>query len=431
MSARAKSNGNGDIALPEPARKQLLDLAADLVGRLPADEVPAGLRAIARFAPAKRKRLGAVALRATLDGDEAFRAKVADAVVTASPALAESVAAGATAASDPLDVIVVAYLTRPDGWAELIEKETARWSADRSGTADEAEVRQLREEVARLRATVRTEPARVKQAVADALTAADQALAEARRNLRDRTRDLRAAERGRDAATAARDELQRRLDAQAATHDAELRRLRTRLADLERTAEAARRDVRNERELDEARLWLLTETLVQAAGGLRRELSLAPPSTAPADTVAASTGGTAARTASDAAGLERLLALPNVHLIIDGYNVTKSGYGEQALADQRTRLIGQLAGLAGRAAVEITVAFDGGRRPTMQPATPRGVRVLFSQDEIADDLIRRLVAAEPPGRPVVVVTSDQQIVTDVTRAGAWTAPSAALLALLG
>jgi predicted RNA-binding protein with PIN domain len=123
--------------------------------------------------------------------------------------------------------------------------------------------------------------------------------------------------------------------------------------------------------------------------------------------------------------------LPNVHLIVDGYNVTKAGYGEQALADQRARLIGQLAGLAARAGAEVTVAFDGGRRPASQPVTPRGVRVLFSEGEIADDLIRRLVSAEPAGRPLIVVTSDQQIITDVTRAGAWTAPSAVLLALLG
>jgi predicted RNA-binding protein with PIN domain len=137
------------------------------------------------------------------------------------------------------------------------------------------------------------------------------------------------------------------------------------------------------------------------------------------------------RSVTDAAVLDRLLALPAAHLIVDGYNVTKTGYGEQSLADQRSRLIGQLAGLSARSGAEVTVAFDGGRRPTVQPATPRGVRVLFSQDEIADDLIRRLVAAEPPGRAVIVVTSDQQIVSDVSRAGAWTAPSAVLLALVG
>jgi predicted RNA-binding protein with PIN domain len=60
------------------------------------------------------------------------------------------------------------------------------------------------------------------------------------------------------------------------------------------------------------------------------------------------------------------------------------------------------------------------------------VRVLFSApDEIADDLIRRLVAAEPAGRPMVVVTSDRAVVTDVSRAGAWTVPSGTLLGRLG
>jgi predicted RNA-binding protein with PIN domain len=91
-----------------------------------------------------------------------------------------------------------------------------------------------------------------------------------------------------------------------------------------------------------------------------------------------------------------------------------------------------MATLASRCGAEVTVAFDGGARPPAQPAVPRGVRVLFSgAHEIADDLIRRLVAAEPDGRPVVVVTSDQQVVTDVQRAGAWTVPSAVLLARLG
>jgi predicted RNA-binding protein with PIN domain len=91
-----------------------------------------------------------------------------------------------------------------------------------------------------------------------------------------------------------------------------------------------------------------------------------------------------------------------------------------------------MAALAGRSGAEITIAFDGGTKPPAQPRTPRGVRVLFSSaGEIADDLIRRLVAAEPPGRPIVVVTSDEQIVSDVLRAGAWAVPAAVLLARLG
>ena len=70
-------------------------------------------------------------------------------------------------------------------------------------------------------------------------------------------------------------------------------------------------------------------------------------------------------------------------------------------------------------------------RSPAQPRTPRGVRVLFSApDELADDLIRRLVAAEPGGRAVLVVTADQQVVRDVRARAAWTVPSAVLLSRL-
>jgi predicted RNA-binding protein with PIN domain len=74
------------------------------------------------------------------------------------------------------------------------------------------------------------------------------------------------------------------------------------------------------------------------------------------------------------------------------------------------------------------VVFDGANRPPAMPAAPRGVRVLFSAPgEIADDVIRRLVAAEPEGRPLAVVSSDKEVANDVTRAGAYAVPSALLL----
>jgi predicted RNA-binding protein with PIN domain len=152
----------------------------------------------------------------------------------------------------------------------------------------------------------------------------------------------------------------------------------------------------------------------------------------PADSVGSAGAGAGRRSVDDPAALDRLLSMPQAHLVIDGYNVTKTGYGELALSDQRERLLAALAALAGRSGVEITVAFDGGTRPAVQPRTPRGVRVLFSAGEqIADDLIRSLVDAEPAGRAVIVVTSDQQVVADVRRAGAWTVPSAVFLARLG
>jgi predicted RNA-binding protein with PIN domain len=179
-------------------------------------------------------------------------------------------------------------------------------------------------------------------------------------------------------------------------------------------------------------LGLLVDTLADAAAGIRRELSLAPSTVRPGDTVVSVDGAPPSRRADDPIAVERLLALPNVHVIVDGYNVTKTGYGELPLADQRARLVASMSAVVARSRAEVTVAFDGGAKPPAQPPTPRGVRVLFSAaDEIADDLIRRLVAAEPQGRPVVVVTSDQQVVTDVLAAGAWAVPSAVFLARIG
>src|SRR5206468_11001984 len=180
--------------------------------------------------------------------------------------------------------------------------------------------------LAELRAQVRGEPARLREAMAAAGAEAEAELAALRRSLRDRTRELRAAERDRDAAGAAEAELRARVEGLAAAHDAELRRLRSRQAETERAAESARRDLRTERDIDDARLWLLIDTLVQAATGVRRELSLSPLQVRPADAVQSAEPSTGRRVAADPAALDRLLALPNVHVIIDGYNVTKTGY---------------------------------------------------------------------------------------------------------
>lgn len=423
-----------ELALVEPARNQVLGLAAEVLGRLPTEEIPSALRPFARFAPGKRRRLGAGALAAALDADDQFRARVAETLVEAAPELTAAVRGGQPpAAADPIDVAVVAYLTRPARWQDVLAAATRRWVAEHGPVAGRSEeLDRLRAELAELRAQARGESARIKEAVAAAAADAQAEIAALRRRLRERTRELRAAEQERAAAEQAATQLRAELAAAASAHEAELRRHRARHADVTRSAESARREARLEREIDDARLWLLIDTLVQAASGLRRELSLPPSELRPADAVEAAAKVAARRTATDPGALDRLLALPNVHLVIDGYNVTKTGYDDLALADQRGRLIGALAPLAAQSGAEITVAFDGGAKPPVQPVTPRGVRVLFSAaDETADDLIRRLVAAEPAGRPVVVVSSDREIATDVGRAGAWTVPSAVLLARLG
>ncbi|MFN2517951.1 MAG: NYN domain-containing protein [Jatrophihabitantaceae bacterium] len=421
------------VGLTEPARQRLVLIAADVLAQLPPDEVPAALRTIARFTPARRARLGAAMLAAALDADSDFRGKVADVVTAASPQLAQAVREGSsTAASDPVDTAIIAYLPRPEGWTGTLTQANTRWADARGqGDASTEQLSRLREELAELRAKAKGEPARLRKALQDAEQASAVELSDLRRQLRARTAQLRAATQQVEEAQAALADAQDRIEALASTHETELRRGRSRIIELERMAEATRRGARADRDVDDARLWLLVNSLTEAAAGIRRELSLPPPALRPGDTIASGRPGARSRRADDPNALDGLLALPHVHVIVDGYNVTKTGYGELPLSDQRLRLIGAMATLAGRCGAEVTIAFDGGERPPAQPPVPRGVRVLFSAaDEIADDLIRRLVAAEPEGRPIVVVTSDQQVVTDVQRAGAWTVPSAVLLARL-
>ncbi len=428
------------VVLAEPVRQRLLQLAAEVLGRLQPDEVPASLRVVARFTPARRARRGSVALAAALDADDGFRNRVAEVVAEAAAQLVDALHAGtSTAASDPVDTAVVAYLVRPQGWREVVADASARWTAERAGReagAGAEELARVRDEVADLRARARGEAARVRAALDTAGAEIHAEAEQLRRTLRLRTGELRAAERARDEASARVAAVERRAADAQASHDDGIKAVQARVKELERGVEGTRRATRLARDLDDARVRLLLDTMTGAAAGLRRELALPAGTLRPADALAlvqgtAGQAGDANRTAVDVAALDRLLELPQVHVVVDGYNVTKTGYPDLPLVGQRNRLVTALAALQARTGVEITVAFDGSARPPSQPRAPRGVRVLFSaEDELADDLIRRLVAAEPQGRAVVVVTTDAAIVSDVLVAGAWTVPSVVLVARL-
>ncbi|NEA25302.1 NYN domain-containing protein, partial [Actinomadura bangladeshensis] len=207
-------------------------------------------------------------------------------------------------------------------------------------------------------------------------------------------------------------------------------------AQAEAAAEVAKRAAREGRNVDDVRLRMLLDTLVDAAQGVRRELALPSTIGRPADLV----GGQAHRAMpgralsdGDPQLLDRLLTLPQVHLVVDGYNVTKTGYGELPLSDQRSRLVSGLGGLAAQTRAEVTCVFDGAELDApVAIVAPRGVRVKFSAPgQTADELIGELVRAEPPGRPVVVVSSDREVADAARRAQARPCPSTLLLRRLG
>ena len=175
------------VVLVEEARRQVIEIAAQVVGAMPADELPASLRPIARFTAAKRARLGGPALAAAVESNPSFRHRLADLVSQTSPDLAAAVASGEIPpAAEPADVITVAYLVRPDGWQSIIAAATPAESAPPG-----EEVDRLRGELADLRRSNRAEADRRRDELAEALGRAD-ASARELRSARAEARALRA-----------------------------------------------------------------------------------------------------------------------------------------------------------------------------------------------------------------------------------------------
>jgi predicted RNA-binding protein with PIN domain len=418
-------------ALPDGLRVRLAELAADALGEMAKVDVPQQLRPVARFAPTKRARLGGSTLIAGLKTSANFRTAVVEWLRKNRPSTLEitapdpiAAAAAAVLLGDEVATHYVELVARRAGDAALrLERDAAVLKAER-----------MEAELARLRAE-RAETTGVAEKIREE---AEVELERLRKRLREQGVKLKEAkDRAESAATEvaqARAEAQAQLVRLTAERDRERERAEMERAKAQRAdAEVARQSAREARQADEVRLALLVDTLDGAVNGLRRELALGGTGPRPADLVrgASAAQGTVGRV-EDPAALDRLLALPAVHLIVDGYNVTKTGYAELSLSDQRDRLVHQLAVLAARTGAEVTLVFDGAGVVAVPAAAPRGVRVLFSDPGVlADDVIRALVTAEPEGRPVVVVTSDRAVADSVRRRGAHPVPSAVLLSRLG
>ncbi|WP_210648556.1 NYN domain-containing protein [Nocardioides sp. SYSU D00065] len=405
--------------LPERLRLRVVALvAAVLPSVVP---VPPSLRKVAGFAPARRARLGAGVIWDAL-ADEAFRERAA-----------VQVAALPVSTADPVDLAARAWLTRDDGWESMVagvveSLDTAEDDEDRA----RAELGRLVAQVASLQA----ELASVRSGHRDELERLRGDHKVLRQRLGEARSQLKAAEHERDAAYAARDEAVAAADAATRAAEAEVRRVRAQLEAAESGLAASRRDARSERDSATVRARLLLDAVVESATGLRRELGLPAVDGAPADSVEAELAGVEAAPASAAPMsstlLEQVLGMPRARLLVDGYNVTKQAWPTASLEAQRSRLVAALGPLVARTGAETTVVFDAAESMTrtVMPA-PRGVRVVFSpQGVIADDVIRQLVAAEPRGRVVAVVTDDRALGGDVVRSGARAVPASALLGII-
>jgi predicted RNA-binding protein with PIN domain len=100
------------------------------------------------------------------------------------------------------------------------------------------------------------------------------------------------------------------------------------------------------------------------------------------------------------------------HLIVDGYNLARSGalpLAEDPVSEEgRKELCELLAEYAGRKGFRLTVVFDGrgaGKQVRNRTAFKGGTAIFSSASESADDVIRDIAGKAPAG--TVVITSDR------------------------
>jgi predicted RNA-binding protein with PIN domain len=406
-------------------RERLAVLAAAALPTLARADVPATVAHLGRFTAVKRARLGAPVLVAALVEHPRFRVAVLE-HARAQPSCEldpdgpepARAAAAAVLLADPRAAQLVTAAAEIDLAAGLrAELDGAR-----------REIRRVRGELERVTAELtRARSVGVSAVVDDGTDKLRQRLREQGRRLREATDALARVEPVASVPTAELDQV--RAERDEALADVAAQRVRAERAEAAR--DVALRADRAARDADELRLALLLDTLGGVAAGLRHELGVRVGTTGarPADGLTGAAPVPVGRRLGDLAALDRALALTNTHLVVDGYNVTKTGYPQLELVAQRDRLVRDLGLLAARTSAEVTVVFDGAAVTARGGQVwARGVRVLFSAaGVIADDVVGDVVAAEPVGRPLVVASSDREVADAARARGAHTVASAVLV----
>jgi predicted RNA-binding protein with PIN domain len=311
---------------------------------------------------------------------------------------------------------------REDGWEDAL--------AEMAGPAERADpatgLRDALQRESEKTAAAKDEARRVKESSRKSLDDARSANKELRKELEDARRE--AAARAAEAAEA-RAEAER---AAASADKLERRARKDATAAEERAREATQqlRAVRKELNAARRRIAELEASLEKAAAQRKAPARRAAkePERGPRRPLPVPKG----RLADDPLTLDAWLDAPGVHLLVDGYNVTKSpgGYPDLDLPSQRERLIEQLERLALKKNAPTTVVFDGSDVPPGRSRLARTrVRVEYSRPgEIADDHLIAKLASLPPD-PVVLVTGDRELQERAGAEGATIAVAAQLLEL--
>jgi predicted RNA-binding protein with PIN domain len=429
--------------LPEKLLAGYLDAALDTLRAADPADLPGALRQYQTWTPRRLRHPRVLGLvRRTLDLDQSFRDAVDKRVLDEEQTLARLLRGGRHAEA-------LASGEAPEMVARVGLALGADGAAAVGAAVEAAATSQAQAEAAAVRSALAGAESELDAARARADAEAADARA-AREELRAARDELRRAERERRALVDRVGGLERELARAEASlrvarseAAAEQRRLGGRVAELQaRLAEVQRkyRSLRRSTGQVDPVLAEAVGALERDLGALRRAAGLAgegePAAAAPAARRPERReplpvpGG---RGADDAETLAAWMAADGVLVLVDGYNVTKHplGFPDRDLEDQRTLLLDLCRRLARRFGAAVTVVFDGGTVEPIPTRLPLGpVEVVFTDaGRTADDEIVARTNATPPERPVVVVTSDNELRERVGALGASVTRSPALLGL--
>ena len=399
--------------LPDDVSASLARSLGAYIRATPAQELPPPLRRFRGFTPKGVGRHRSTLLDA-LD-DQALRARVAEWLDDDRDSLRK----------DDKELLRLAC-ARPEGWLQRLKDESQLdgRTAKANASVERDDDRLVERERARAR-KAKEDARRVKEQLTEELRQERTRSEELMKELNALRHRLALAEQGTTSASAALDgaraqlereqrKARRRLEAATAANE----QLKSALKEVKKESSALSRRVSQlERELDDVRA---------RPKSARAPRPRAARARAPLD-VPKGLVDDAPET------LDRWLSTPDVHLVVDGYNVSKTqgGYAGLDLEGQRERLVDEISRLARRKSITATVVFDGSDIPPGMSRRRRGgARVEYSKPpETADDHLIALVAGLPPV-PVIVATSDRDLQERARTLGATIATSPQLLSLI-
>ena len=415
------AGSSASAALPEGAARTIAKGVAAYVRATPATELPPALAALKKTVQtSKGEGRHRDRLLAVLD-DEALRALVVEWLEEGKPPLGKAEVETLKLAAE-----------RPEGWMDrLTEKAPKRAAAAATDASPEvAELLRKLEREKEAHRKAREEAKRAKEAERAAIKVErtrslrlDEEVGEQRRMVGELSEDLRRAQADATKAQKENERLKRKARADVDGLRQQLRKLRDENRDLKkRLSEIERQGAAKAK---------------AAAASKAPAAKPQPKPSGPRPVLKVPKG----RLEDAPETLDAWLQTPGVTLLVDGYNVTRSGSGfpQLSLEQQRDRLRDLLKKLSNRLKVPTVLVWDGGE---VAPGTKRRSSGFLTEEysepdrseagtdkDRADRHIVELLKEMPPD-PVVLATNDRGLREDAGAQRATIASSDQLLALL-